>query len=95
MAADLIQDSSIPHTFVHDLESVFWVLIWIVVSYMPTTWDDGECSSFLKETMCPKVYGPRGGTRKKDFILAKRFPPVRNIDMVMRLLFVLSDLLAP
>ena len=95
MAADLIQDSSIPHTFVHDLESVFWVLIWVVVSYMPTTWDNGEHSSFLKETMCPKVYGTRGGTRKKDFILAKQFPPVRNVDAVTRLLFVLSHLLAP
>ncbi|KAI9446708.1 hypothetical protein H4582DRAFT_1804459, partial [Lactarius indigo] len=31
MTADLIQESSIPHTFVHDLESTFWVMIWIVI----------------------------------------------------------------
>src|SRR6266851_4086010 len=62
---------------------------------MPTTWDDGKRSSFLKETMCPKVYGTRGGTGKKDFILAKWFLPVHNVDTITRLLFVLSHLLAP
>jgi len=95
MAAELIEDSSIPHTIVHDLESVFWVLIWVVVSYMPTGWDTYECSSFLKETMCPKVYGTKGGTVKRDFILSKRIPPVPHTKLVERLLFMLSKLLAP
>ncbi|KAI9436787.1 hypothetical protein BJY52DRAFT_1130340, partial [Lactarius psammicola] len=37
MAADLVQRSSIPHTFIHNLESAFWVMLWVVILYMPSS----------------------------------------------------------
>ncbi|KAF8498044.1 hypothetical protein F5888DRAFT_1567446, partial [Russula emetica] len=37
MAAELIECPKIRHTFIHDLESFFWVLMWIVVTQVPTT----------------------------------------------------------
>ncbi len=61
MAADLVQRSSIPHTFIHDLESAFWVMLWVVILYMPSSWDIGDRSYFLKETMSPRVYDNSGG----------------------------------
>ncbi|KAI9456112.1 hypothetical protein BJY52DRAFT_1106829, partial [Lactarius psammicola] len=33
MVADLVQQSHTPHTFIHDLESAFWVILWIVFSH--------------------------------------------------------------
>jgi hypothetical protein len=96
MAADLTENSSIPHTYVHDLESVFWVLIWVVVSYIPTAWEINERSSFLKETMCPKVYGDSGGgTAKRDFLQGGRAPPVPHAIQIEELLWALSRLLSP
>ena len=40
MVADLIQRLNIAHTFVHDLKSTFWVLLWVTFAYMPNTWSD-------------------------------------------------------
>jgi len=68
MAADLVQRSTTPHTFVHDLESAFWVMFWIVLSYMPSSWEAGERSSFLRETMSPRVYHNTGGRNKLFFM---------------------------
>jgi hypothetical protein len=94
MAADLIEKSNIPHTFVYDLESVFWVLIWVVISFMHTEWEGSERLDFLKETMSPRVYGGKGRSTKKNFIMAKRTLPVPNVPNVERLHFVLSTFLA-
>ena len=55
MVADLIQRLNIAHTFVHDLESTFWVLLWVTFAYMPNTWSDVDRSSFLRGTMSPRV----------------------------------------
>ena len=68
MAADLVQRPSIAHTFVHDLESTFWVLLWVTLSYMSTSWGTEERSSFLKETMSPRVYNNSGGSNKIYFM---------------------------
>jgi serine/threonine protein kinase len=70
MAADLIS-SKIPHPFKHDIESAFWVLMWIVVTYMPTSWDVSRRSFFLKDIMCPKVYGSSGGRNKFYFMTSR------------------------
>ncbi|KAF8270304.1 hypothetical protein EI94DRAFT_1439202, partial [Lactarius quietus] len=34
MAAALIKEANIAHTFVHDLESAFWVVLWMALSFM-------------------------------------------------------------
>ncbi len=68
MAAELVEDPSILHTFEHDLESVFWVLLWMTLLYMKTTWDVGRRSSFLNNTMNPGVYMGSGGINKLAFM---------------------------
>ena len=61
MVADLVQHSNIAHTFIHDLESAFWVIIWVAFSYMSNLWSAADRSSFLNETMSPWVYLTSGG----------------------------------
>jgi Fungal protein kinase len=61
MAADLVRSSDIQHTFIQDLESFFWVLIWIVVTQVKSSWDDEMRTEFLEVTMRPKFYDQNRG----------------------------------
>ncbi len=40
MAADLVFNSKIKHSFVHDLESAFYVLLWQSAHYLPSEWGE-------------------------------------------------------
>jgi hypothetical protein len=71
MAADLVERSDIPQTFVHDLESFFWVLLWMVLTRVKTSWPEEVISSFIHETMNSRVYSGFGGRGKIDFLVAK------------------------
>ncbi|KAI9454523.1 hypothetical protein F5148DRAFT_1288603 [Russula earlei] len=64
MAADLIENSSIRQTFVHDLESAFWVMLWVTISHLPSSWEASRRSSFLDNIMNPRVCGNSGGPGK-------------------------------
>ncbi|KAF8494313.1 kinase-like domain-containing protein [Russula emetica] len=70
MAAELIERPKIRHTFSHDLESFFWVLMWIVVTRVPTTWDESARSIFINGVMNPKVYSNIGSTEKSTWLKA-------------------------
>jgi hypothetical protein len=54
MAADLVESPPLQQTFVHDLESFSWVLLWIVLTQVKTGWDDTSRSSFLRKTFTAK-----------------------------------------
>ena len=68
MAAELIENPSTPHTPEHDLESMFWVLLWITLLYTKTSWDIRRRSSVLADIMNLKVYQAGGGISKLIFI---------------------------
>jgi len=71
MAADLVASPTTTHALVHDLESAYWVLLWVTVGYMQADWGvlaDGEHSSFLKETLSPRVFLGSGGQSKLFFL---------------------------
>ena len=70
MAAELIERPKIRHTFSHDLESFFWVLMWIVVTWVPTTWNESARSIFINGVMNPKVYSNIGSTEKSTWLKA-------------------------
>ncbi len=70
MAGDLIQQFNIWHTFAHDLESFFWVLLWIVLTQVPTYYTDAVCSSFIHGMMSPKVCSGSGGSAKTNFLVS-------------------------
>lgn len=71
MAADLVERPHTIHKFVHDLESFFWVLLWIVLTQVETTWNDEERSSYIKGTMSPKIYSNSGGRFKIQFLTSQ------------------------
>jgi hypothetical protein len=57
MAADLMGSSDIPQTFVHDLESFFWVMLWIVKTLVPSSWDPStrlEIDAIMNPKSCVK-----------------------------------------
>jgi len=68
MAADLVENPAIPHTPKHDLESIFWVLLWMMLLYMKTSWSIEICSSTLNSMMSPDIYQSSGGRGKLDFM---------------------------
>ena len=69
MSAELVEDPNAPQTVEDDLESFYWVLLWICLSYMDTNLEPGLRSSILNNTMNPRVYGGTGGCDKKNFIV--------------------------
>ena len=68
MAALLVKAPDIPHTPIYDLESAFWVLMWVALTYTQTNWSVGLRSSFIKETMNPRVFMGSRGTNKLSFM---------------------------
>ena len=68
MAADIVASPNIIHTFIHDVESAFWVLLWMACAYTPASWDIGTCSSFMRDTMSPRVFVGTGGGNKLFFL---------------------------
>src|SRR5258708_26089743 len=72
MAIELVQPFNIRHTFAHDLESFFWVLLWIVLRRVPTYYTDAVCSGFFYGTMSPKVCSDSGGSMKMNFLVSSR-----------------------
>src|SRR5258708_35839923 len=80
MAGDLVQQFNIRHTFTHDLESFFWVLLWIVLTWVPTYYTDAVRSGFIHGTMSPKVCSDSGGSTKTNFLVSSRMLEEREED---------------
>lgn len=72
MAGDLVERLDIRHTFAHDIESFFWVLLWIVLTRVQTFYSDAARSNFIHQTMNPKVCCGSGGSTKTTFLVSPR-----------------------
>ena len=60
IAADLLNNDRLQHSFVHDLESFFYVLLYLSLTYLPTDWDRGRQSSVLNTILDPRRFGETG-----------------------------------
>ena len=68
MAAELVESTDTPQTCAHDLESFFWVLLWIVMTQVKTKTAEGRLSSIFHDIMnCSP-----GSVVKGDFLGPKR-----------------------
>jgi hypothetical protein len=56
VAADIIDDPNTTQTFIHDLESAFYVLFSLALRFMETTWSAVACSYFLNVAMDPPTF---------------------------------------
>ena len=64
MAADLIADPEISQTFVHDLESAFYVMFWLSLKYLPSSYDPSKRGLVLYKVFNPvPVDSPLGTMR--------------------------------
>jgi len=97
IAADLLDNPQTEHSFVHDLESFFYVLLYLSVLYLPTGWDEGERSDFLNTIMDIRHFGKdgKGGTGKYFFMTStsmKRLAFTSN-DPFTKLVYGFKDIL--
>jgi hypothetical protein len=71
MAADLVEDPTICQTFVHDIESAFFLLLWMSIRFVKSNWDKARRSNFINSIFQPQVYGGSGGSTKVMFMQSK------------------------
>ena len=68
MSAALVKNRDALHTFINDLESIFYVILWLSVMYSPNSLSPAEHTSFIKLVLDPEQFGSTGGTAKADFL---------------------------
>ena len=68
IAADLIHDSATEHSFVHGLESFFYVLLYLCILYLPSTWNQDQRSDFVNTLLGPRSYEGSHALGKSDFM---------------------------
>ncbi|KAI9430750.1 hypothetical protein H4582DRAFT_2063404 [Lactarius indigo] len=68
MAVDLIKNPNINQTFIHNIESAFFILLWMALHYLHCSWDVDCLSSFVDTVFNPHVYGNMGGLTKLMFM---------------------------
>ena len=68
MAADLIEKPDILQTFVHDIESAFFLLLWMALLFVNSSWQNPRLSSFINDIFHPPVFGGSGGSLKAMFM---------------------------
>ena len=68
MSAALVMDNCATQTFVDDLESVLYVILWLVLMYFPSSMMVEQLTAFVHGILDPKQYSGMGGTTKADFL---------------------------
>ena len=68
MSAALVSDPTAPQTFVDDLESAFYVILWLVLMYADSSMTARERTTFMQHVMDPQPVEGMGGHGKADFL---------------------------
>lgn len=68
MAADLIENPKINQTFIHDIESAFFVLLWMATHYVQANLDSEQLSGLISSVFDPGVFGSSGKPTKVMFM---------------------------
>ena len=68
MSVALVKNKEAPHTFINDLESIFYVILWFLVMYSPNSLSPAECTAFIKSVLDPEQFDGMGGTAEADFL---------------------------
>ena len=70
MSAALVKNKTAPHTFIDNLELTFYVIVWLLVMYSPSSISPGDCTSFIKSVLDTEQFEGMGGSVKADFLQA-------------------------
>ncbi|KIM74740.1 hypothetical protein PILCRDRAFT_79756 [Piloderma croceum F 1598] len=68
MSAALVKSKEAPHTFVDDLESIFYVILWLLVMYLANSMSPASRTSFIQSVLDPEQFEGTGGSAKADFL---------------------------
>ncbi|THH26847.1 hypothetical protein EUX98_g7338 [Antrodiella citrinella] len=67
LSVGLLQDPKKPHTIVDDMESFFWVLVYMALHYLPNTYGADVVAMFDERSL--STLGARGGKYKRLFVI--------------------------
>lgn len=70
MSGVLVYFKTVPHMVEDDLESFFWVLVWVAVMYSPSTLTEGAQALLMGQTFNPEAVERSGGHVKAMFLQA-------------------------
>ena len=68
MAADLVVAPKTIHTFVHDLESAFYVVLWLSIKYLGNSWSDRERAMAMIDLFNPHSFDDVGSSSKLNWM---------------------------
>ena len=71
MTVDLIKDPTICQTFIHNIESTFFLLLWMSICFVKSSWDKAHRSNFINSIFQPQVFGGSGDSTKVMFMQLK------------------------
>jgi hypothetical protein len=69
MSVALVKDRNALHTFVDDIESFFYVILWLSLIYSPSSMSPSDCTAFIQTVLDPKQYEGTGRSAKADFLM--------------------------
>ena len=72
MSAALVRNPNAPQTFVDDLESFLYVILWLALVYSPSSMSTPDLTSFINVVLDPKQYKGRGGNSKANFLIGRK-----------------------
>jgi hypothetical protein len=73
MSSALINNPATNHTFIDDLESTVYILLWMILVYSSTDASLTQAKLFLNNVLDPHPIDGQGGHVKTDFLLARTF----------------------
>jgi hypothetical protein len=68
IAADLVMDPKINHTFVHDLESAFYVVLWLSIKFLPNSWSASTRRFVMSQLFNPDAFPTVGSSSKRNWM---------------------------
>jgi hypothetical protein len=91
MAADLIADPKMNHTFVHDLESAYYLVFWLSIKFLPNSWTPHDHAMVRHNLFNPVAFPDKGSSSKKDWMVSSSVTELSKFDITGNL--VLTELI--
>ena len=77
MAVDLVEKPDILQMFIHDIKSVFFLLLWMALLFVNSSWQNPCLSSFINNIFHPPVFGGSGGLVKVVFMRSEQLETLK------------------
>jgi len=83
MAAELVVDPGVPHSFLHDLKSTYFILLFHCITNMKHSLSKGATTNLFHNVLDLRHYTQDGGWQKFGFMLQKKWILKYNIPSVI------------